>query len=321
MTFEQTQNQYAEVKLPRVLVLMATFNGAQWLREQIDSILNQVGVEVRIIISDDGSTDGTVRIIDDYCQRDARVHSLPRREGEAGVASNFLHLFLHCEPQDGEFIAFSDQDDVWHRDKLCRQIALLNNKKADAVSSNVVSFDSNGHRSVILKSQPQRPWDYVFEAGGPGSTYIFAPALSAQLRSLVASLGYEGVGVHDWYLYALARARGAHWIIDEVPTVEYRQHADNVIGANRGWGAFRERLRDLRSGHYRGQFLIMARAAYAAGRPVHDSEWDKNMRALIHDLESTSLRSRWSLAMRWRDLRRRPSQALQLVVLALLGVW
>ncbi|WP_175956231.1 glycosyltransferase family 2 protein [Schaalia sp. Marseille-Q2122] len=311
----------AEVTPPRVVVLMATFNGAQWIRQQIDSILAQEAVEVRLLVSDDGSEDDTVQIVDSYASRDSRVRLLPRRSGPPGVTGNFIHLFLNAQPLAGEYVAFADQDDLWHPNKLSRQIRLLTTQNADAVSSNVTAFDDNGVRQLIVKSQPQRRWDYLFEAGGPGSTYLFTFDLYQRLRTYIEANGYEGISVHDWFLYALARAAGAHWIIDKEPTVDYRQHEANVIGANRGIRAIRDRLRHLRSGHYRQQFLLMAEMALAVGSPTHDEHWSAELRDLIRDLHSQSFRSRLRLASRWPHLRRKRRQGLELAALCLLGQW
>lgn len=321
MTFEQTQNQHAEVKLPRVLVLMATFNGAQWIRQQIDSILDQEAVEVRLLVSDDGSEDDTVQIVESYASRDSRVRLLPRRSGPPGVTGNFIHLFMNAQPLAGEYVAFADQDDLWHPNKLSRQIRLLTTQNADAVSSNVTAFGDKGARELIVKSQPQRRWDYLFEAGGPGSTYLFTFDLYQRLRAHIEATGYTGISVHDWFLYAVARAAGAHWSIDKEPTVDYRQHEANVIGANRGIRAIQERLRHLRSGHYRQQFLLMAQIALAVGESTHDEQWSAELRDLIRDLQSQSFRSRMRLAIRWPHLRRKRRQGLELAALCLLGQW
>ena len=122
------------------------------------------------------------------------------------------------------------------KDKLATQLALMAATGADVVSSNVTSFESLpgggvGERRLIRKSQPQRDWDFLFEAAGPGSTYVFSPQAHRSLVGVLARLDYSQIGVHDWYVYALARAIGLTWVIGEEPTLEYRQHGGNVQGA------------------------------------------------------------------------------------------
>lgn len=302
---------------PRATVLMATYNGRKWIDEQVDSILGQRGVDVVLVVSDDGSTDGTPERLIERAAADPRIRVLPRRTGEPGVTGNFLHLFTTYVP-DGSFVAFSDQDDVWRPDKLEHQIRLLD-EGADVVSSNVVSFDERGESRLIEKNGPMRRWDHVFEAAGPGSTYVFSPAIHERLVGVLADLDYSEIGVHDWYLYALARAIGAKWRIDEVPTVEYRQHGGNVQGANTGAAARGARLSRLRSGFYRRQFVLTARMIERVND--YPPELKKDLALLIRELEDGSPVSRARFLRRCGQIRRNRREGLELAVSRLLGVW
>lgn len=316
-----------EEGLPRVSVLMATYNGAshggRWLREQVESILGQRGVDVRLVVSDDGSTDSTVDLLTRWSASDPRIRLLPRRQGEPGVAGNFLHLFTAHDP-DGSFVAFSDQDDVWHLDKLSSQLELMGSRGADVVSSNVMAFrcDRDGSvrdRHLIRKSGPQRRWDYIFEAAGPGSTYVFSPDAHRRLVGALARLDPTGVDVHDWYLYALARALGATWVIGEEPTLEYRQHDSNVQGANSGAGATRARMEKLRSGFYRRQFILVAQACLSVGS--YDARERRALESLAANLRSTSVWSRIAFALRFARIRRQLTEGIKLAGARVLGVW
>lgn len=300
---------------------MATYNGRRWIEPQIDSILAQQGVDVRLLVSDDGSTDGTLDYVAARATADSRIRIAPPRAGSPGVAANFLHLFVMHPVTADCLVAFSDQDDVWRADKLSRQVRLLRASRADAVSSNVVSFDASGRRHLIVKSAPQRRWDYLFEAAGPGSTYVFTPSMHARLVESLSRLDVSGVGVHDWFLYALTRALGGEWVIDPSPTVEYRQHGDNVQGENRGLGAVRSRLGGLRSGFYRRQFLLTATACLAVGADLHDAEWRAELRRLIEDLGDEGLASRLRVARRFGEIRRDRKEGLELAVACALHLW
>src|SRR3954470_7309866 len=108
----------SEDHAPRILVLMATFNGAAWLREQIDSILVQQGVSVRLIVSDDGSSDDTSDLVDRWASHDPRIQRLETAESRLGATGNFLRLLHDADFADAEFVALSDQDDVWEADRL-----------------------------------------------------------------------------------------------------------------------------------------------------------------------------------------------------------
>lgn len=300
---------------------MATFNGRRWIDEQVDSILDQVGVDVRLVVSDDGSSDGTLEHLLARSSTEPRLKVLPRRAGPPGVTANFLHLFMTVDVASNEYVALSDQDDVWHLDKLDREIKLLLRADADVVSTNVMSFDDKGRRRLIKKSRPQTRWDFVFEAAGPGSTYVFSGEIHARLLTVLREIDLSQVGVHDWFLYALVRAIGGSWLIDVCPTLNYRQHGDNVLGEHSGVAAFRSRLANLRSGFYRRQFLLTARTARTVGGLHHDSAWKRDLDALIADLQDRGVRGRARVARRFREIRRDPREGLELAVACLVGIW
>lgn len=300
---------------------MATFNGRQWIDEQVDSILRQEDVDVTLIISDDGSRDGTREHMLRRSSSDPRIEVMDRRAGEPGVTANFLHLFTHCEVPPSHFVALSDQDDIWHPRKLADQIEIIRRACADAVSSSVVSFDASGRRNLVVKSRPQRRWDYIFEAGGPGSTYVFTGSMHARLVEAISRTDTSAVGVHDWLLYAMVRAMGRRWVIDGRPTVEYRQHGDNVQGQHLGIRAFRSRLSNLRSGFYRRQFQLIALIVRRLGAPVHDRAWLADLDGLISDLSDRTLRGRLSIWRRRREIRRDPREGRELAAACVLGIW
>ena len=306
---------------------MATYNGmaegGAWLDAQVDSVLAQAGVEVRLIVSDDASSDGTRAHLEARAAGDPRITVLPQRDGTPGVTGNFLHLFTTHTP-DGSYVAFTDQDDVWHEDKLSSQLSLMQDVGADVVSSNVTSFQSLpggrvGERRLIRKSQPQRTWDFLFEAAGPGSTYVFSPKAHEALARVLRDLDYSHIGVHDWYVYALARAIGLTWAIGEEPTLEYRQHGGNVQGANSGSGARDARMAKLRNGFYRKQFILMSRTAAQVG--TFDERRARQLKAIVRELEGQGLASRLRFALRWTQIRRDRMEGLKLAAARVLGVW
>lgn len=302
---------------PRVTVLMATFNGRRWIDAQVDSILGQRGVEVALIVSDDGSSDGTREHLLARAAADPRIRVLEPRGGPPGVTANFLHLFTSHAP-DGSAVAFSDQDDLWREDKLLLELGAIASG-ADVVSSNVESFDASGARSLIRKNQPLRTWDHVFEAAGPGSTYLFSPRAHIRMVEALSRLDSSRIGVHDWYLYAIARAIGLEWRILSEATVSYRQHESNVIGAHSGAAARRFRLERLRSGFYLEQFLLTARAIREVN--TYPAPLRADLDRLIAELEDGSLSSRLAFARRWRQIRRRGPEGIQLVCSRLTRVW
>lgn len=300
----------------KVCVLMATYQARPFLGAQIESILAQRDVQVRLVISDDTSTDGTWDDLRHWANRDERI-TVTRHGKRGGAHQNFYDLLAAAQLQDGEYLALSDQDDVWKESKLRRAVHVLETAKAVAVSSSVVSFDEAGRHRLLKKHFPQRRFDYLCEAPGPGSTFVFRPELVTYLQTALREGAGTEVEAHDWLFYALARAAGYRWAIDSRPLVHYRQHARNVLGANSGFRAARVRLAKLRSGYYRAQFLAITRAVFVFAPAPRQRELSK-YEALFAD---TSLRSRLRLAWRVRHLRRRLRDQLMLGVLVAIGFW
>ncbi len=240
---------------PVIAVLMATYNGKQWLSEQLDSILQQVGVDLTLFVSDDHSTDGTLEYLNELAESDSRVVVLPKRVRMGSAGKNFYRLVCDVDISDFDYVAFADQDDIWNLDKLSHHVNLIQAENAECVSSNVMAFWPDGSKKLIRKSQSQRSHDFIFEAAGPGCTFLMTPWLVAKLREEIQSARSpaKNVVMHDWLTYAICRAHKRRWVIDDVPSLMYRQHANNVIGANSGIKAIVNRLRKINDGWYRGE--------------------------------------------------------------------
>lgn len=120
------------VKLPRIAVLLAAYNGMQWIEEQTASILGQVGVDITVYISVDTSTDGTEVWCQKYANNHASVIVLPPAGSFGGAARNFFRLVHDVDLSDCDFVAFADQDDIWHPDKLERATRIIRERNIDA---------------------------------------------------------------------------------------------------------------------------------------------------------------------------------------------
>lgn len=247
--------------LPTVAVCLAAFNGTRWLAEQLDSILNQTDVSVTVFVSVDLSIDGTEKWFDRRALSDGRIILLPHGRRFGGAARNFFRLVREIDFSGFDYVSFSDQDDIWLPSKLSRAHEVLINSGAAAYSSNVTAFWTDGRQRLIKKSQPQTRWDFLFEAAGPGCTYVMRRALACALQDLVKSRWDEvqGVGLHDWFSYAFARANGYLWVIDDFAGMLYRQHEKNQVGVNSGWRAFVHRADKVLSGWGVAQSVLIAR--------------------------------------------------------------
>ncbi|QKJ65565.1 glycosyltransferase [Deefgea piscis] len=260
-------------KHKKIAVLLATYNGQLHLQQQLDSILTQVGVDVNIYISDDGSSDRTLDIISSI--EDDRIVVMPSiRSGAAGA--NFFRLLRDVLFFNFDYVAFSDQDDLWLEDKLLRAISNIESKNVNIYSSNVTAFWSDGREILINKAQLQRQWDNYFEAAGPGCTYVMTAAAANQLKELLSKNHEQmkGIELHDWFIYAWARHNGLNWYIDPKPSMHYRQHSNNVFGVNNGFLAAKSRFSKLAGGWYLEQIMLIANAINSLDVPP--VQWIKN---------------------------------------------
>lgn len=304
---------------PEALVLLATFNGIRWVADQVSSILTQKGASVRIVALDDMSTDGTFEWLQDRALNEPRLTVLPRQGGSGSAAKNFYRLISQVTPDDADLIAFADQDDLWHPDKIARHARLLRTGGHDGVSSSVTSFAPGGRRRLVKKSFPQRRFDFLLESPGPGSTFLITPRLLDLTKQLLDNPQSASMRVefHDSLIYAVARAHGWTWHIDDFPSVEYRQHVNNVIGANVGVRPALARLRLIRAHWLRNHATLLTRVSLE----VAPREFAAALDRMLGLFSAPTFTNRLALARHSRDLRRRPRDQRIIALLITLGVW
>ncbi len=235
----------------KIAVLMAAYNGSLYIRDQIASILEQSEVDITLFISVDLSTDNTLDICKDLMLSHSNIILLPYGKRYGDAAKNFYRLFLDVDFSEFDYIALADQDDIWNKNKLSRAISKLN--IYDGYSSNVIAFWENGKKCLIDKAQKQVKFDHYFEGAGPGCTYVLTSntALAFQNYCKINKDNIWDFTYHDWLIYTFSRYNNLNWFIDEVPSMLYRQHQNNQIGANgNNIKAVIKRLKLIRSGWY-----------------------------------------------------------------------
>ena len=304
---------------PRVTVLLATHDGMPWLPEQVATILDQRGVDVELIISDDASADGSWAWLQDLATADERITLLTQREPSGRAGANFYRLLREVDVSSRELVAFADQDDVWLPGRLAGQAATLRAGGYDGVSSDVTAVYDDGRRVPIRKSYPQRRYDFLLESAGPGCTFVITARLAAQVQRLLCDAASPAgdVDLHDWLVYTVCRASGWTWLIQDTPWVDYRQHGANALGANRGVAAARDRLRRIRQSWHRDEAVKLVEVAASVAPPGAHDEFTK-LRALLTD---TSFPARLRLAARAGQLRRRPRDRWLIRGLVVAGLW
>ncbi len=296
----------------KIAVLLASYNGAKYIKDQVDSILNQKEVDVTIFVSDDLSTDGTVEYLQDTYKNEKRLVYLESNQKFGGAAKNFYRLIKDVDFSNFDFVSLADQDDIWYEDKLLRAIKTIEEKQIDAYSSNVLAFWEDGKEMVLEKSQPQVKYDYLFEAAGPGCTYVLSQKVANDVKSFMIKNWEQinQVDSHDWVIYAYSRENKYKWYIDEIPTMRYRQHVSNQVGANDGFGAKIKRLKLVFSSWYRDE----------TSKIIKVLDLENKYRFSKYILEKSYLNN--ILLMRYVfDFRRKTKEKIFLTLLVLFGIY
>lgn len=233
-----------------VTVLLALYNGAAFIQQQLDSIAEQ-GQGWRLIVSDDGSTDAGPDIVARFAEEHPGQVQFARGPGQ-GAAANFMAM-LRGLPDDGSYAALADQDDVWLPGKLARaldQLATVPEDQPGLYCSRVVICDAALNR--LSESRPVFPPSFrhaLVQNLVQGNTVVLNPAAIALARQ--AAQLTPPVVMHDWWLYQLLTGVGGRVIQDAEPSVLYRQHGANVVGANGGLSARLASFQRMLTGDHR----------------------------------------------------------------------
>ncbi|MDP1999806.1 MAG: glycosyltransferase family 2 protein [Rhodoferax sp.] len=237
---------------PSVAILLCTMQGQHFLHEQLDSIVAQTHSDWSIWASDDGSDDGTHAILEEYRAHLGSdrfsIHSGPAE----GFAANFLSLVCNANIT-ADFYAFSDQDDVWNADKLRRAVDRLGtvpNQTPALYCSRTCYVDANNQAigASPLFTRPPAFANALVQSIAGGNTMV----LNDAARNLLRLAGADAnVASHDWWAYMVISGCGGIIFYEPEPTVRYRQHDNNLEGANTGWSGRLLRLYQLLQGRFR----------------------------------------------------------------------
>lgn len=216
--------------MKKVVVLMSTYNGEKYLNEQIESIVNQRGVEITLIIRDDGSTDTTIKIIENYMKQYNNIKLY--KESNIGPKMSFLNVSKMAP--DADFYAFSDQDDVWCQDKLVRAVSRIKNE--DEYQLYTSAFDVVDENLNIIKERAGLLYDYslcesIMYRAPLGCTIV----MNKKLFNIFRNSRPTHFRMHDHWAILTAEVLKADIIIDKKSFIKYRQHENNVVGGNSGF--------------------------------------------------------------------------------------
>lgn len=236
-----------------VTVLMGVRDGGAFLESQLDSIAAQRHDDWSVVVSDDGSRDDSPETVRRFAAahpaRSVRLVPGPRE----GFQANYLRLLLEI-PDHARYVAFSDQDDIWLPDRLCRGLDALATVDPDCPAlygARTILTDAGltlrGHSTRFRRPPSFR--NALVQSIAGGNTMLMNRAAADLLFKAAART--DRIVSHDWWAYQLVSGAGGRVIYDDRPTVLYRQHGGNLVGAGAGLRPKLRRLAALLRGDFR----------------------------------------------------------------------
>lgn len=241
-------------EMDEVCVIMAAYNGEKYLRSQVESILGGTYKNVVLRIFDDGSTDGTVELLEELKNEYPSQLFYKQNEGNLGCVKNFLQAAAET---DSDYYMFSDQDDVWMEDKITKTLHQMKQAEHRGIAEDTEKQAAQNGQTVpvavftdaVVVDESLKPIHPSFHGQSRldmekldfahllmenkviGCTLMFNRALQQKLTVLP-----ENIRWHDWWIGLIASSMGVLSYLSE-PTMYYRQHEKNVIG-NMGFGSY-----------------------------------------------------------------------------------
>lgn len=297
----------------RVAVLLASYNGGNYIREQLNSIINQEGVDLHIFVRDDGSTDNTGKVVGEIAAINNMVTLLPEGERTGSAAANFLWMLSNIDLVGFTHASLADQDDIWATSKLARAIEQMEAYDAEGYSSDLIAYSVAEQKvCYIRKSYAQKPYDHLFQGASAGCTYVLSMRLVDKIRQKlggVPSIEFR-TRSHDWLIYAIARSSGYTWRCDNEAHIFYRQHSANVYGSRTSLGGVIAKLNQIGSGWYRQNILWLHQFI----------ENNEDEFTILKRIERWSWADRWYIVTHSNVFRRRQREVYLVAVFALLGL-
>lgn len=212
-----------------IQVLLSSYNGEQYLQEQLDSIMRQKNVTLGLLVRDDGSSDITCDILTQYEMHNQNINVI--KSSNIGAVKSFLDLIVMSGGYD--FYAFADQDDVWDEDKL--EIAIQQLSDYDEIPAMYYSNLRVVDKSLNVISNKMhtdiRALDLEEILLGKNNATGCTMVINRNLMQLLKQYYPNKVIMHDSWIYAVCKSVNGKIIYDETPRMSYRQHMNNVLGA------------------------------------------------------------------------------------------
>jgi len=254
----------------KVTVLLSTYNGSQFLQQQLNSLYGQTYRNIKILVRDDGSTDATR----EFLEAEQAKGAIELLEGHTnlGATRSFFELLRLAALSDTEYVAFCDQDDVWLPDKIeCAVSALAALVDLPALYCSRLEIVDEQLNPIGLTAIPGKIGfgNALVENIAVGCTMV----LNRKALDIICSKLPDNVYIHDWWCYLVVSCFG-EVIFDSNPRLKYRQHGNNAIGAaTSGFQVLKRKLARMVS----GRLWISEQAAvfsnlFESGIPLSDRQ-------------------------------------------------
>jgi glycosyltransferase involved in cell wall biosynthesis len=310
---------------PRLIILLSTYNGENFLRAQLDSLFAQTYPDYVILARDDGSQDATKKILADYAIRSPDKLKIIRDDsGNLGASGSFAFLIDYALKHKAEFdveslyLMFCDQDDVWHEDKMTKQVNAMLATEAEEGS------EQRGKKPILVHSDLQvvdESLRLIAESmaryqGLETSRNSFANLLISNLVTGCTALINEALArkalpiaddaiMHDWWLALVASCFGKIVYLD-TPLVQYRQHCSNTIGAKEQIAyrmktmSYWRKVLDLTANQHLREVALQARAF----RDQYSQEIDRSQRRTLNYSSKLAIRYGFIQRLIFRAIRK-----------------
>ncbi len=285
--------QINNLNFPLISIVMACYQGEKFVEEQIQSHLDQDYPHLEFIYLDDASTDQTSAILQKMAQEDTRI-KIYQNEKNLGYVGSFEKVLQLAQ---GEWIALSDQDDLWDKHKISRLFQAIGTFSLIYSDSQLIDDRGNSLSKKMSDLKNQIPYSsplmYTFGAWAPGHSMLFQRSILAQ------AFPFPRFVSHDYYIGFLATCfQGITYLPESL--VKYRQHDQNAIGAN-----LKKAPKLYQSGEERDKRIQQRVRLLAEFCPNEKAIEKKVLMQLALDFSSSQLISRIrrvSLVMKFRDL-------------------
>lgn len=298
----------------KVCVMMSTYNGEKYLREQIDSIFSQESVEVDLFVRDDGSKDRTFLKLEELKTRYPNME-ITKAEN-IGYAKSFFFLLANV-PDDYEYYAFSDQDDVWKPNKLISAVRALNQQEGAALYSCNLELVNQDLKSLGVMDPPGeedfQKGRYLIDRYSYGCTMVFNSPLRNIAINHIPNIGVS----HDNWLGLIAVLCG-RFIFDKNANILYRQHGENVTGGKSGIvESWKRRIKNI------NRIKDESKSALAAELLNHfENRFDDETKDLLYMVAyyKSSFKGKMSFFFDKRTIRRSKEKNVLFRIMILIGI-